>query len=67
MGLKEAIFGVLSSRRCLVCESYVASKSVFVGKILIIGNFISVTYKPLKYSILAKEKFIYRRFALHNS
>ena len=25
------------------------------------------TPKPLKYSILEEEKFIYRRFALHNS
>ena len=35
--------------------------------ILVIGNFILATPKALKYSILAKEKFIYRRFALHNS
>ena len=35
--------------------------------ILIIGNFIFATHKPLKYSIFAEEKFINGRFALHNS
>ena len=35
--------------------------------ILMIGNFIFATPKPLKYSIFEEEKFIYRRFALHNS
>lgn len=35
--------------------------------ILIIGNFIFTTPKALKYSILAQQKFIYGRFALHNS
>lgn len=35
--------------------------------ILIIGNFIFATSKPLKYSIIAKEKFICGCFALHNS
>ena len=35
--------------------------------ILVIGNFILATPKALKYSILAQKKFIYGRFALHNS
>ena len=35
--------------------------------ILIIGNFIFATPKALKYSIFVREKFIYGRFALHNS
>ena len=35
--------------------------------ILIIGNFIYATPKALKYSMFVGEKFIYRRFALHNS
>ena len=36
-------------------------------RILIIVDFIFATPKPLKYSIFEEEKFIYRRFALHNS
>lgn len=36
-------------------------------RILIIRNFIFATPKALKYSMFLEEKFIYRRFALHNS
>ena len=35
--------------------------------ILMIGNFILAIPKPLKYSMFVEEKFIYGRFALHNS
>ena len=58
---------MLSSGMCLECESYVAGKPVVSAQILIIGNFIYTVPKLLIYSILAREKFIYRRFALHNS
>ena len=36
-------------------------------RILIIVDFILAIHKPLKYSMFVEEKFIFVRFALHNS